>query len=111
MKQDYIDVAATNGPSWWKKLEGAVDSIDCSPCQEKGQALLTAMHDLINVDLGKPVHDQDNLEHMAELYAQAVELASMGQDFNDDDDILSTWDQDDELEKQIAAALGQWVEA
>ena len=71
--ESYVDISTVCGSSWWAMLEGVVGGISCESCREHAQLLLSGMHDLVNINLGKPVHDRANFEHVARSFADAVQ--------------------------------------
>lgn len=74
-----VNLSAVYGPLWWAKLEQDVAAINCPPCRAEGQALLSAMHDLMNLKLGKPLFDANNFRRVATEYGAALNaLASQG---------------------------------
>lgn len=60
------------GQSWWKAMEGVVESINCDDCRTHGQQLLSGMRDLINLQIGKPVHNLENFRNVVSMYYQAL---------------------------------------
>ena len=48
------------GGAIWKKLEKAVNEIDCESCREHAQKLISFVHDLVNAGLGKPLYNEKN---------------------------------------------------
>lgn len=60
------------GPVVWGILHSVVREIPCAPCREEGLTLLSGIHDVVNVHLGKPIHSPESLCRTA---AQAVAAA------------------------------------
>ncbi len=60
------------GPRAWKDLEAIVDGIPCSSCKAHGKKALSAMHDLQNIDHGKPIFDEANFKEVARHYTEAL---------------------------------------
>ena len=50
------------GPLIWKTLDKTCDLIPCDTCREHCHSMISAEHDVVNVLLGKPVHNISNLE-------------------------------------------------
>ena len=76
---DYVSIPETCGPSWWGIFHGVARAIrddGCSSCGDEAVDLVSAMHDLVNQKLGKPLHDADNFQGIASRYAEAA--ASVG---------------------------------
>lgn len=69
-----ISLADTCGASWWKALDVAVEAINCPSCKEEAKSLLSGMHDLVNLRMGKPLYDAGNFAKVLGLY----KLAEMG---------------------------------
>jgi hypothetical protein len=67
-----IYVSDVCGPSWWGALHGVVDSISCESCRDHGQDLMSAMHDFVNIKLGKELYDPVNFRHVADEYHKAA---------------------------------------
>jgi hypothetical protein len=71
-----VDVADTCGASWWGILHGVAQSIHdhgCPSCGKHAISLMGYAHDLVNVQLGKPIHDR---EAIAEWTPYAEQLAA-----------------------------------
>lgn len=49
------------GPIKWRELHTWAESIPCAECRGFAEMFATANHDLVNLKLGKPVHDKANL--------------------------------------------------
>jgi len=52
------------GPSWWRILHNTVSAIEtdgCPSCGEHAVKLMSFLHDLVNVDLDKPVYNPENV--------------------------------------------------
>ncbi len=66
------------GPSWWASFEGiarAIRDAGCESCGREALRLVSLIHDLVNVELGRPVFDPANVKHFASRYAYALEMA------------------------------------
>ena len=64
------------GPSWWRMLHGWAEAIrdeGCPSCGEFAVQAVSALHDLVNLKLGKSLHDRDTFVEISELYARAKE--------------------------------------
>lgn len=61
------------GPIAWKQIHDACSILesDCE-CRAECEQLGIAMHDLVNIKLGKPIQDQANLRMVAKRYQKAV---------------------------------------
>lgn len=64
------------GPRKWRELDEWARSIPCPPCRDFGAKAASAIHDVVNVKLGKPVHDPPNLKWFADVVKQTE--ASLG---------------------------------
>jgi len=64
-----------DGHLWWQRLEQAVASINCPPCQAEGKRLLNGLHDVVNAKLGKPIQRPDDLRYLADLTVKAAAKA------------------------------------
>jgi len=71
-----VSIADECGGSWWAALHGVVQAINCPPCREHGQRLMSAMHDLVNHKLGRPLFDPNNFARVAGEYAEAAGAAA-----------------------------------
>lgn len=60
-----------DGSAVWKKLHAAVLEIDCEECREHGKDLISGVHDLVNVGLGKNAHNAENFARFADEVACA----------------------------------------
>ncbi len=61
------------GPKAWKQIHGACLTLqsDCE-CRQECVDLTMAMHDLINMKLGKPVRNWSNFRRVANRYNKAA---------------------------------------
>ena len=79
--EQFVNVAEVSGPCWWRILHSWAEAIreeGCSSCGEFAVAATVALHDLVNVELGKPVWDRRNfVEFAAEYHAAAEEVLGM----------------------------------
>ena len=48
------------GGKVWRDMESAIDRIDCEECRDHGGQLLSGIHDVVNVGLGKPAFNKSN---------------------------------------------------
>lgn len=48
------------GPKYWESLHSTVDRIPCPSCRAEGIELMEFMHDIVNVKLGKDIHNEEN---------------------------------------------------
>lgn len=55
-----------DGSKVWSELHRIVENIPCGSCSVEGQSLLNAMHDIINLRLGKPIYDLKNMKFFME---------------------------------------------
>lgn len=63
------------GPLAWKALETVCVSIPCKECSDHCTRMIRFEHDLVNVHLGKPVHDSDNArKYLGTIAAHTDEL-------------------------------------
>ena len=66
------------GPSWWASFEGiaqAIKNAGCESCGREAIQLVSLIHDLVNVELGRPVFNKENIKHYASRFAYALELS------------------------------------
>ena len=77
---EYIDIADVCGSAWWGALEGVARSINCETCRNHAVMLISGMHDLVNMHLGKPIFDRENFIAVAATYAHEVE--KLGESFH-----------------------------
>lgn len=66
------DVPVTCGPVWWSTLHAAAEAISCVHCQPDGVQLINAIHDLKNVELGKPLQRADDFRAVARRFVEAA---------------------------------------
>ncbi len=69
----YIEIPQVCGAGWWGALEGVVGSITCESCRTDAVKMLSAMHDLVNVRLGKGLYDPSNFSEVVQQYQAALE--------------------------------------
>ena len=72
----FVNVAEVSGPCWWRILHSWAEAIreeGCSSCGEFAVGATVALHDLVNVELGKPVWDRRNFVDFAAAYHAAAE--------------------------------------
>lgn len=55
-----------DGGHVWKKIHDAAESIECEECRVHGKQLMSGVHDLVNVGLGKNPHDAGNFKKFAD---------------------------------------------
>lgn len=60
------------GPKKWRELEEWARSIPCLPCRDFGARAASAIHDVVNVKLGKPVYDPTNLRWFADVVKETA---------------------------------------
>ena len=61
---DEFSIPGECGPSWWRILHNTVSAIEtdgCPSCGEHAVKLMSFLHDLVNVDLDKPIYDPKNV--------------------------------------------------
>lgn len=66
-----------DGGKVWKDLHSAVEKIDCEECREHGKDLISGVHDLVNVGLGKKAYDAGNFAKFADEVACAYSKCKM----------------------------------
>jgi len=71
---DHTDMAQTCGPFWWGAMEGVAAAVNCPPCRSQAQAMVSAMHDLVNLKLGKPVYNSQVFQQVAQEYSRGLAL-------------------------------------
>lgn len=49
-----------DGSHKWRQLHEIVESIECEECRDHAVKLMRALHDHVNVGLGKPAFDEEN---------------------------------------------------
>lgn len=69
----------TWGPQKWKELEAWAESIPCPPCRDFSEMAASGIHDAVNVQLGKPVYDRENLQRFVVLMNEAARKAGVSQ--------------------------------
>lgn len=72
---DMVSIPEICGPSWWAMLHGwakAIETDGCPSCGGFAVKAASALHDLTNIKLGKPVHDEDNFLELAGYYTNAA---------------------------------------
>ena len=47
------------GNRTWALLHGIIDHYPCEQCAEGGRTLISGIHDMVNLSLGKPIYDFD----------------------------------------------------
>ena len=76
--EQFVNVAEVSGPCWWRILHSWAEAIrdeGCSSCGEFAVGATVALHDLVNVELGKPVWDRRNfVDFAAKCHAAAEEV-------------------------------------
>ena len=68
--------------------------------------LLSAMHDLVNVQLGKPVYNNKNFEAIAGMYAEAAGVDLI---MAEKEEERATWVLDAKAEEELEALLNRWA--
>ena len=74
--EQFVNVADVSGPCWWRILHSWAEAIrdeGCGSCGEFAVGATVALHDLVNVELGKPVWDRRNFVDFAAAYHAAAE--------------------------------------
>ena len=66
-----------DGGKVWSKLHAAVEEIECEECQHHGRGLISGVHDLVNVGLGKTAYDKKNFAKFADEVACAYSKCKM----------------------------------
>lgn len=72
---DVVDVAEVGGPFWWAQLHAWAENIKewgCVHCGVEAVAFAHAIHDLKNVELGKPVMFPNDLVETADRMVKAA---------------------------------------
>jgi len=69
-------LAQLEGKVWWQALEATTQGMNCKRCQQEAFSLISAMHDLVNARLGKPLFNEENFRAVAGEYARTL----MGED-------------------------------
>lgn len=72
---DVVSIPEICGPSWWAMLHGwakAIETDGCPSCGGFAVKAASALHDLTNIKLGKPIHDEDNFLELAGYYTNAA---------------------------------------
>ncbi len=113
--EGFCDMPRSCGPTVWGVLHGVAAAMRdevCAHCGEEAVKLVSGMHDLVNVKLGKPLHDAANFKAVAGKYATAGtgsnEVQKMMQNFD-----VSTLPRDHEVGAPICqmpsgVELGAW---
>ena len=74
--EKFVAIADVCGGFWWAQLHSWAENIrdhGCSDCGNFAVAMAEAMHDLVNVKLGKPLHSPEALALFSKFFQQAVE--------------------------------------
>lgn len=56
-----------DGSKIWKARQDINKKIDCKTCREEAEKLETFTHDIVNVRLGKQVHDKKNWDKFVSI--------------------------------------------
>lgn len=65
------DITKAAGQRTWQLLHGLADHYPCPPCKPVFQTLASGIHDVVNVHLGKPVHDPRRFKAFVDLVKEA----------------------------------------
>lgn len=75
LEEDSISIPDICGPSWWAMIHAWAESIrdaGCASCGEFAVKAVSALHDLVNIHLEKPLHDAPNFLEIADHYLEGV---------------------------------------
>lgn len=61
------------GPCIWGELHEVADKIPCDECKGFGVRAIRAVHDMVNVKLGKPLFDREGFLRFARDVQNSVE--------------------------------------
>jgi len=95
-----VNVADICGSGWWAAIHALVGAIPCQSCREHGQALTSGMHDLVNVYLGKPIHNRANFHAVAAAFQNAIARDLTG----------ITWQENSSQNAAIEEAISEWAQ-
>ena len=70
--ENWVSLPDLCGEGWWNALHAVMASIPCPTCRAHGVRLLNGLHDLLDWELGKRFHDENNFEAMAQEYVEAL---------------------------------------
>ena len=79
--EEYVNIPEVCGPVWWANLHSIAENIrdhGCASCGGFAVDAIGALHDAVNVKLGKPVRDPANLAKFAHIYEHAAAVAGKG---------------------------------
>lgn len=62
------------GPKYWKAFAKIADEIPCPPCRAHGKELISFMHDVVNLKLGKPIFNPQNFENWKQLVCEPLTI-------------------------------------
>lgn len=68
------DITKAAGHRTWELLHGLADNYPCPPCKKPFQILMSGAHDVVNLHLGKPVHNPKAFDEFIELVAHAAKM-------------------------------------
>jgi hypothetical protein len=57
----------------WDLLHGLADNYGCDACKPTFQAVVSAAHDLVNIELGKGVYDPQKFQKAVKMYEEALD--------------------------------------
>lgn len=69
------DVAEIVGPYAWSILHHVAKSFPCTPCARHADRLMRGLHDLVNAQIGKQLHDPDALQELFDDVVAALKKA------------------------------------
>lgn len=69
------------GNRTWAVMHGLVDHYPCEQCGEAGRTLVSGIHDMVNIHLGKPVYDADRWEIFLGMVDEARKRAKEAQHY------------------------------
>ncbi|MDP2661733.1 MAG: hypothetical protein Q8R28_13480 [Dehalococcoidia bacterium] len=71
-----VSIPDVSGPFWWAQLHAWAENIrdvGCPTCGEFAVKAATALHDVVNNHLGKPIQHPANLREIAAAFEQAAD--------------------------------------
>lgn len=64
------------GRRTWDLLHGLAKNYGCHACQQTFETLISGIHDIVNIHLGEPVHDEDRFHKFLHMVHEAEAQAS-----------------------------------